>query len=124
MPKLTLETLGLKVIEKREDIGIRETAKQIGISSATLSRVERGNLPDLETFKKICRWLKVDPGEVLGMKTGEIARPIATAHFRKDGTLEPETAKALADLIIKAHRALVAMAELEESRHDEWPGNV
>lgn len=115
MPKLTLETLGLKVLEKREDRGVREVAKEIGISPATLSRVERGNLPDLETFGKICRWLSVDPGEILGTRTEVGARPIATAHFRKDVTLEPETAKALADLILKAHRALVAMAELEEA---------
>ncbi len=115
MPKLTLETLGLKVLEKREDRGVREVAKEIGVSPATLSRVERGNLPDLETFGKICRWLNVDPGEILGMRADSQARPIATAHFRKDVTLEPETAKALADLILKAHRALVAMAELEES---------
>lgn len=115
MPKLTLDTLGLKVLERRDDRGVREVAKLIGISPATLSRVERGNLPDLETFGKICRWLSVDPGEVLGMKTESAARPIATAHFRKDVTLEPETAKALADLILKAHRALVAIAELEES---------
>ena len=50
MQKLTLETLGLKVLEKREDRGVREVAKEIGISPATLSRVERGNLPDLETL--------------------------------------------------------------------------
>jgi transcriptional regulator with XRE-family HTH domain len=48
----------LKVKEGKK--GLRETALQIGnISSATLSRIEQGNLPDVETFIKICKWLGV-----------------------------------------------------------------
>lgn len=66
MTGLTLETLGLKVAEQRGRRGVREAAKEIGISAATVSRVERGKLPDLHNFGKICRWLGVDPGEVLG----------------------------------------------------------
>lgn len=116
MPRLTLEAIGLKVIEKRGDKGVREAAKEIGTSPATLSRVERGHLPDLETFGKICRWLDVDPGEVLGTKSDSPTRPVVSVqtHFRKDGTVRPETATALADLIVKAHEALVLMDEGEE----------
>jgi transcriptional regulator with XRE-family HTH domain len=117
MPRLTLEAIGLKVIEKRGDRGVREAAKEIGTSPATLSRVERGHLPDLETFGKICRWLGVDPGEVLGTKTDAgPARPVVSiqTHFRKDDAVHPATAQALADLIIKAHQALVLLDEGEE----------
>jgi transcriptional regulator with XRE-family HTH domain len=115
MPRLTPQALGLKLIEKRGDRGVREVAKEIGTSPATLSRVERGHLPDLETFGKICRWLEVDPGEVLGTKQ-ETSRPIASAqtHFRKDQAVTPQTATALADLIIKAHQTLVLLDESEE----------
>ena len=35
-------------------------AKQIGISKATLSRVENGKVPDLNTFSKIIKWLGKD----------------------------------------------------------------
>lgn len=115
MPRLTLQALGLKIIEKRGDRGVREVARDIGTSPATLSRVERGHIPDLETFGKICRWLDVDPGEVLGTKQ-ETSRPIASAqtHFRKDQAVNPATAAALADLIVKAHEALVLLDESEE----------
>ena len=116
MPRLTLASIGLKVMEKRGDRGVREVAKEIGTSPATLSRVERGHLPDLETFGKICRWLDVDPGEVLGIKTQSAAPPVASVqtHFRKDYAVQPATATALADLIVKAHQALVLMEEGKE----------
>lgn len=94
-------------MEKRGDRGVRETAVEVGISPATLSRVERGYLPDLETFGKVCRWLDVDPGEVLGVKpAGERMRKVAV-HFRKDRELAPKTARALAELILAAQRALL-----------------
>lgn len=39
-------------------IGLRELSSEIGISTATLSRIENGNFkPDLVTFKKILDWL-------------------------------------------------------------------
>lgn len=38
-------------------IGMREAGLYIGISAATLSRLERGKLPDLLTFIKTCEWL-------------------------------------------------------------------
>jgi len=116
MPKLTLEAIGLKLIEKRGDKGVREVAKEIGTSPATLSRVERGHLPDLETFGKICRWLGIDAGEVLGTKTETPGRPIVSiqTHFRKDDAVNPRTAQALAELILKAHDALILMDEGEE----------
>lgn len=58
--------LSSRLAAKRDLRGVREVAAEIGISPATVSRVERGHSPDLETFAKICRWLDVDPGEVLG----------------------------------------------------------
>lgn len=108
MPKITIQTLGRKLIEARGSRGIREVAKEIGVSPATLSRVERGHLPDLETFGKICKWLKIDPGHVLGVSPAPSARPAIAVHFRKDQALNPETAKALANMILAAQRAILA----------------
>jgi len=39
--------------------------KEIGISKATLSRVENGNMPDLLTFFKIVKWLGTDIKEYI-----------------------------------------------------------
>lgn len=105
MDKLSLETIGRRLAERRGDLGIRAAAKDIGISPATLSRVERGHLPDLETFRKICRWLEVDPGQVLGVTPAASDVPRVTVHFKKDATLSPRTAKALANMVLAAHRA-------------------
>src|SRR2546426_4542287 len=121
MAKLTLQTLGRKLAEQRGAMGIRETAKLVGISPATLSRVERGHMPDLATFGKICRWLNVDPGEVLGVGSSPVAASEAVAppdvvgvHFRKAQTVKPETAQALAQMILAARRALAVSGEADE----------
>lgn len=111
MAKLTLQALGLKLLEKRGEKGIRAAAQEIGVSSATLSRVERGYLPDLETFSKICKWLNVDPGEVLGVKPVATVTPKAAIHFRKDRELSPQTAQALAQMILAAQRMLMLAEE-------------
>ncbi len=106
MPKLDIAVFAKQLREKRGVRGIRETATEIGVSSATLSRVENGNLPDLQRFAKICEWLGVDPADVLGLSTKRKVIASAAVHFRKDQTLNTDVAAALADMIMKAHRAL------------------
>lgn len=45
-------------------LSVRVAAKQAKVSSATMSRIERGGTPDAKTLLKICKWLNVDPREV------------------------------------------------------------
>jgi transcriptional regulator with XRE-family HTH domain len=78
------------------------------ISAATLSRVENGHMPDLETFAKICRWLGKDPRDFLGFEKEESTEPSAVVHFRKKRTVSKETAIALGELILAAQSALRA----------------
>lgn len=93
----------------------RSAAAEAGVSSATLSRVENGNVPDLATFAKICRWLGVDPATFLGVETGGMpAKPAAVVHFRKKKTFSPETAASLAELILAAQRAKDARLALQQ----------
>lgn len=40
-----------------EDLGIREVAKEIGVTHGTLSRIERGENMDGRTLAKIFLWL-------------------------------------------------------------------
>lgn len=110
---LPIQELGRLILKKRDGRGIRAAAADAGVSSATLSRVENGNVPDLATFAKICRWLEIDPAEFLGLPTSAAptARP-AVVHFRKQKTFSPETAQSLAELILAAQRAKAARLEL------------
>lgn len=111
MPRLTLQRIGPLLRERRGDRGIREVAQEIGISSATLSRVERGKVPDLETFRKICAWLHIDPGDVLGKPGQEPSKerspePIPAVHFKADRVINPRAAKALAEMILAGQRMM------------------
>lgn len=108
----SLESLGSLVAAKRGTSGLRATAAVIGIAPATLSRVEQGQLPDLVNFTKICRWLHMDPAEILGLHGTGGETPRAGVHFRKDTTMKLETAKALADLILAAQRSMVARQKM------------
>jgi transcriptional regulator with XRE-family HTH domain len=105
---LSIEELGKLVAAKRGPRGVRAAAAEAGISSATLSRVENGHMPDLETFAKICRWLDRDPREFLGMDVETRSEPKAVVHFRKKKTVATETAAALGELILAAQRAIRA----------------
>ena len=113
MKRSPIQTLGKQIADRRKARGVREVSKEIGISPATLSRVERGFMPDLDTFSKICRWLNVDPGTVLGFKPKTTQRMRASVHFKKDHTIRPETAKALGMMILQAQRALKIQEEQE-----------
>ena len=93
MTPLTIHSLGRLALDRRGARGIREVADEIGVSPATLSRVERGKMPDLDTFGKICKWLRVDPALVLGVTPSRTAFSSLSVHFRKDQALLPETRK-------------------------------
>jgi len=97
--------MGQILREKRGGRGMREVAAEIGVSLATLSRVEAGKLPDIDTFKKICKWLEIDAGKVLGIKSevkpGVVSMP--SVNWKADRNLSPKTACALAELIIAAN---------------------
>lgn len=112
----SLRTLGRLVAEKRGKVGIRATARAIGLSPATLSRVENGQMPDLANFTKICRWLEVDPARVLGFEPATLGRPVAAVHFRSQATVSLSTAGALQELIIKAQEML------SEDENNREPG--
>ena len=105
---LPIEELGRLITAKRDGRGVRAAAADVGVSSATLSRVENGNMPDLATFAKICRWLERDPREFLGLQETEPRVPQAVVHFRKKKTVSKETAIALGELILAAQKAIRA----------------
>lgn len=126
---MTLLRLGALLRERRGGRGIREVADEIGISPATLTRVEGGRLPDLMTFRKMCSWLKINPAEILGISSttsegqseeSSLEGQTAAVHLRADQTLPAEAAADLATLIMVAHRELARL--MREGRVDVSTG--
>ncbi|MBE2287483.1 MAG: helix-turn-helix transcriptional regulator [Prosthecobacter sp.] len=110
-----LKRLAVLISKKRNGRPLREVAAEIGgVSAPTLSRIENGNVPDLETFMKLCRWLNVSPEDFQtdhAKKTSstDITSPERIcAYLRADRTLSPETAKALTTMIELAYRDINA----------------
>ena len=99
----TLENLGRLIRKKRGDRGVREVAKEIGISHSTLSRVEQGHLPDLENYERICKWLGI---RATDMRKASPTVSVPQVHFRKQKTVSAETAHALAQMILAAQAVL------------------
>ncbi|MDR2239630.1 MAG: helix-turn-helix domain-containing protein [Zoogloeaceae bacterium] len=109
-----INMLSSMIARKRADLGVREAARQVGISPATLSRVENGKIPDLDTFGKICRWLGEDPALFLdtSFASNTVVTPMARVHFKKDSAIAEDSARALSELILAAQRKLL-QEELE-----------
>lgn len=118
MPVRTLGSLGAMVRTKRGDRKMRDVAQDVGISAATLLRVESGRIPDVATFGKICKWLDVDPGSFLGFESKEeqISEPLSfSAHLKVDSAPRPETVQALAKMIWFATKTQKATQEITDS---------
>lgn len=104
-----MNELSVRIRDKRGNRGLREVATEISrdfgtISPATLSRIEAGKQPDIETFTKLCKWLEVDPNTILGIKKDTQQTPMRDnkvyAHFKADKTMSSETATHLAKMIL------------------------
>ena len=92
---------------KREstNLGLREAAEQIGkFSASTLLRIENGNLPDLDTYFKICTWLNV-PADYFYADNLKEENPHkkAIALLRADKKLPTKTANMLVEMINLAY---------------------
>jgi transcriptional regulator with XRE-family HTH domain len=54
----------------------RQLGFHIGLSAATISRVENGKEPDLNTFFRLCEWLCMNPQEFHTKASGQKAAEI------------------------------------------------
>jgi len=105
MPNIDTRKLSEMIRSKRGKRGLREVAKEIGnVSSSTLSRIEQGNLPDIETYVSLCKWLEVSTDFFTDNAENTTERKIV-AHLRADKALSKETAEALIKMIKLAYKA-------------------
>lgn len=112
--------LGRAIRRRREELGLslRDVADETKVSASTLSRIENGTgKPDADNIARLTDWLKMPMERVMGARQTEAgtdntavvyfpheATPdIVEAHLRADRNLNPDTAKALAELFRVAY---------------------
>ena len=101
---LPIEQLGPLIKNRRGNRGLRQVAAEINVSAATLSRVESGKRPDLESSRKICAWL------------GVVMMLAPELRILQDLD-SPERDKVLVPLTVKQLRTLLRVGVV--SRHEE-----
>jgi len=97
----------LKARRRERRLTLRDLSDQIGVSLNTLSRVERGYLPDLKNFQLIIDWLEVPAEHFLQPPSGEISTPeVIARHLRSDQRLTQEAAAKIATLVEEMYHRL------------------
>lgn len=83
-----------------EGLSLRDVEAATGISPSTLSRIERGHIPDLALIAKLADWLGVNvqaAGEEMGgINTDEDMMRAIEVHLRANKNLDREVARAIA----------------------------
>jgi transcriptional regulator with XRE-family HTH domain len=105
---LTKTALPVAALVKRKRTGqglnLRDASMSAGISYATMSRIERGFIPDLLTAVKLARWLRC---------------PVETLVLDAASTMQDTVNRAGLDIVSGLIRLLV-----HYSREQEWDINA
>jgi len=103
--------LSAMIKAKRAGRPLRIIAEEIGgVTASTLSRIERENAPDLESFMRLCRWLGVSADAFRPAPLTEVAESMSMpdvieANLRADRILPTEAVDALSQMIRFAYKA-------------------
>jgi len=106
---LNAELLSGMLKNKRAGRGLRAVADEIGgVSFATLSRIEQGRVPDVDTFIRLCKWLNVPTDTFIQDKAKTKSKAVSTkdlvlAHLKAERALNKETVNALIKMIDLAY---------------------
>ena len=118
---LRVEDLAKLLRDRRamKGLGLRSAAEEAGVSFNTLARVEKGHVPDIETFSRIARWVGRSPAEFLqpGSVTSDPTPEVIEAHLRGDPALSSESAEAIAALVRELYRRLAEPAQVATAFH-------
>lgn len=105
--EINTDKLAVLMKERRGERGLREVAREIGdVSAPTLSRIEQGRLPDLETFIRLCRWLGMSPESFLNEQPDKSLESQETSTsekveilLRAERTLQQDTINAIVKMV-------------------------
>ncbi|MED0678719.1 helix-turn-helix transcriptional regulator [Aneurinibacillus thermoaerophilus] len=89
--------IGKKIRERRKVLGMTgvEVAKAVGIGQSTLSQIENGTSPTLDTLFKICNALSIKPSELLADENEPSLPPDLLQLMETAKKLTPEERKNL-----------------------------
>lgn len=115
--QIDLEALVAAVDAQRQAQGLswRQVAKEADVSPSTLTRMQQGKLPDVNTFGALVQWLHI-PAErfLVRGSTGPKKLPdpmaVASTLLRGKREVSPRAAKALEELV---HAAFKLAKELK-----------
>jgi transcriptional regulator with XRE-family HTH domain len=113
---VNVDQLGAELKRRREELGIslRAVEQDTRISAATLSRVERGSIPDLPVMERLAHWLGVNicavGEETPTIDTDDDLKRTIAVHLRANKNLPEDVARAIAESF-----ELVMRVELERA---------
>src|SRR3954462_6127554 len=97
----------LRSERRRKRLSLRDLADETGASFNTLSRVERGHVPDLRNLTRIAEWLDV-PVEMFIEPAGTATTPeVIARHLSSDQRLSPEAAGRIAEMVEEMYHRLL-----------------
>jgi transcriptional regulator with XRE-family HTH domain len=114
--EINVNALAEAIQRHREEkkLSVRSAADQMdNVSASTLSRIERGSVPDLDTYMRLCRWLQLEPSH-FAVQRVSIDSPQRESslnmddiimHLRADKLLNTSTSEALITMIEVAYAA-------------------
>ena len=111
MGEIDLRELGARLREYREgrNLSMRAAAEESGAPLNTISRVERGQMPDLANFKRLAEWIGLDPALFFApSRTRQESTPQAIRHLlRQDPHLSEQATEQIASLVESLYGTLV-----------------
>jgi transcriptional regulator with XRE-family HTH domain len=111
--KLDVGALVAALDSKRRAKGLswRQLAAGAGVSQSTLTRMQKGKRPDVDTFASLVRWLGMSAEAFLRPKNrkdrkGLEPHPVAllSAQLRAEREMSPEALEAVEELIQAAYK--------------------
>ena len=103
---MDVEQLSSQLRYKRGNNSLRTISARTGISAATLSRIERGAAPSVDTYMRICDWLGISADTFMGDAPEILSHKDAVLfHLRADKTLSKETSTALQTIVKMAYNS-------------------
>lgn len=111
-----------KILKDRRDtkgIGLRAAAREAGVSFNTLARVEKGHVPDIETFSRLAHWVGRSPADFLGQGsiTPDSTPDLIETHLRGDDALSSDAAGRIAGIVREFYDQLAKPNEVAIACH-------